>query len=110
MRLKVIMSAINVNPDTYSRLFGRKRNGKESMDSVIKRLLDRDTPGFDPTTEDKRSQDNRFLLQKTTKIIIGIESDISKLIRYNDQTRDALKVANTISELKKELISKGEFK
>lgn len=104
------MSAINVSSDTYSRLFGRKRNGKESMDSIIKRLLDRDTPGFDPTIEDKQSQDNRFLLQKTTKIIIGIESDISKLIRYNDQIRDTLKVTNTISELKKELISKGEFK
>ena len=104
-------TAVTVGRDTYSRLFRRKRNDKESMDSIITRLLDRDAPGFDPTVEDKQSQDNRFLLVKTRKTIIGLVSDMSKLAKSAEQNKsETLKLQNIIDELRKELESKGDFK
>lgn len=104
-------TAITVNRETQTRLFRRKRNGKESMDSIIVRLLDRDTPGFDPTIEDKQSQDNRFLLVKVKKTVSGLYDNVSKFAKSIEQNKiDILKLQNIIDELQKDLESKGDFK
>lgn len=104
-------TAVTVGRDTYSRLFRRKNNERESMDSIIKRLLDRDTPGFDATVENKQSQDNRFLLVKTRKTISGLSTDVSKLTNSIEQNKvNVSKLQSIVDELRKELESKGDFK
>lgn len=103
-------TTVAINKETQIRLLRRKLNGKESMDSVVKRLLDKDTSGHDGT-EDRKTYDNRFLLVKIKKTINGLDSDVSKLIISLEKLgTDTSRILKNINELKIELESKGDFK
>lgn len=68
-------TTVTVSDDTYSRLVGRKISGNDSMESVIKNILDITTSTFDINAEVRVSKE-RIMLKKTKKDIGKIDTSI----------------------------------
>lgn len=78
-------ATVTVSKETYSRLFRRKSYPEESMELIIKKLLDKDTPGYDPTSDDKKSQGIRHLLITTKKGMNQLEEDILRIKKSHNE-------------------------
>lgn len=73
-------TTMSVSNETYSRLFGLKITEKDSMDTVVKRLLDIGTKGYDPAAIVVDTKE-RILLRKTKKDLNKAKLDSSIIMK-----------------------------
>lgn len=69
-------TTLTVSKDTYEELLRRKTSPKESMESIIKRLINKDTPGYKSEID---IQNKNSLLKKVRKTVGSVGITLNNL-------------------------------